>query len=81
MKYLRNLSLSLTVICALAASAFAGDTPAPPCIPGELQGPPCAAQSVTDDSTDPGELLTPPAQPTVSVTAMAEAVLWALSLF
>lgn len=82
MKYMRNLSLAITLICVLAAAVFAGETGTPPCAPGELQGPPCPAQSVNDDSTTPiGTSAAPASDPTVSVTAMAEAVLWALSLF
>ena len=82
MKYLRNLSLSLTLICVLAAAAFAGETVTPPCAPGEVSTPPCPAQSVNDDSTTPtGTSAALASDTTVSVTAMAEAVLWALSLF
>ncbi|MGQ0760916.1 MAG: hypothetical protein ACT4OT_02685 [Acidobacteriota bacterium] len=81
MKNLKRLALSLTLISALSVAAFAGETESPSCLPGEVQSPPCAAQPVNDDSADPGEILTPPAQPTVDVTDMAETVLWALSLF
>ena len=81
MKYLRKLPLSLTLICVLAAAAFAGETGSPPCAPGETGSPPCPAQSVSDDSTDPGETLAPPVLPVVNVTDLTEAVMWALSLF
>jgi hypothetical protein len=81
MKYLRKLSLSLTLICVLAAAVFGGETSTPPCVPGETLAPPCSSQSVNDDSADPGETLTPPALPAVDVTDIAETVLWALLLF
>ena len=82
MKYLRNLSISLTLTCALATAVFAGETGTPSCAPGEVSTPPCPAQSVPDDSTTPtGTSATSASDTTVSVTAMAEAVLWALSLF
>jgi len=84
MKYLRNLSLSLTLICALAAAVFAEGPGTPSCAPGEVSTPPCPAHSVTDDSTDPGEIQSPPAMlvvDAVDVTDIAGAVLWALSLF
>jgi len=81
MKYLRKLSLSLTLICALTAAAFAGETNSPPCVPGETLSPPCVSQSVSDDSAVPGEIQSPPALPTVDVTDITETVMWALSLF
>ena len=82
MKYPRKLSLSLILSCTLAAATFGGETNPPPCLPGELQSPPCVAQSVNDDSTVPGETkLTPPAQSAVDVTDITETVMWALSLF
>ena len=81
MKYLRRLSLSLTLTCLLAAAAFAGETETPPCVPGELSSPPCIAQPVNDESPEPGEILTQPASPLVDVADITDAVLWALSLF
>ena len=85
MKHVKTLTLAFTLMFVLATAALAGETSCPPepppCAPGELQSPPCAAQSVTNEHTDPSELLAPPAEPAVSVTAMAEAVVWALSLF
>jgi hypothetical protein len=81
MKYLRKLSLCLTLICILAAAVFAEETGTPPCAPGETSTPPCTAQPLNDDSADPGETSGPPALPAVDVTDITEAVLWALSLF
>ncbi|MGZ5434437.1 MAG: hypothetical protein ACXWID_00750 [Pyrinomonadaceae bacterium] len=81
MKHLKRISLSLTLICALTAAVFAGETGTPPCAPGETGTPPCVAQSVNDDSADPNETLTPPALPAVDVTDITEVVMWALSLF
>ena len=42
MNHLKRLALSLTLICALTAAAFAGETGSQPCAPGETSGPPCA---------------------------------------
>lgn len=81
MKYLRKLSLSLTLICILAAAVFADETNMPPCAPGETAAPPCAAQSPNDGPAVPGETLAPPAAPVVDITDIAETVLWSLLLF
>jgi hypothetical protein len=93
MKYLSRLSLSLIFICILSAAGFAGETGTPPCTPGETGTPPCAcatgqtntppcsSQSVIDAPVVPGETLSPPAAPAVDITAITEAVIWALSLF
>jgi hypothetical protein len=86
---LKKLAVSFTLMCVLAVTAFGDCEPAVPgqipppcaCAPGETSGPPCSSQSVNDDSTSAGEILTPPALPTVGVTDISEAVLWALSLF
>ena len=64
MKSLKRFSVSTVLTLVLAASAFAGETQAPPCAPpepGETQAPPCAtAQYVPDDSATPGQTDTPP---------------------
>lgn len=62
MKNLRRLSLALALMLAIAAFAFAGETNAPPCVPGEMSGPPCpSAPASTDNSVAPGEQNGPPA--------------------
>lgn len=81
MKYVRKLSLYLTLICVLAAAAFAEETTTPTCVPGETLSPPCAAQTVNDDLVVPGQTESPPVQPVVTVTDIAETVLWSLLLF
>ena len=81
MKHLKSLALSLTLMSALSVPAFGGETVSPPCAPGEIQSPPCISQSMTDDSTEPGEILTQPASSSVDVNDITDAVLWALSLF
>jgi len=80
MNFLKNPSLSLALICALSAVAFAGETSAPPCAPGETAAPPCSSHSVTEGSTDPGETNAPPSN-AVDLTTIVEAVELALSLF
>jgi hypothetical protein len=64
MKSLKRFSVSTVLTLVLAASAFAGETQAPPCAPpepGQTQAPPCAtAQLTPDDSATPGQTDTPP---------------------
>jgi len=81
MKNLKRLTLSLTLMSVLSASAVAGETNSPPCVPGQTNSPPCSIQSANDDSTDPGETSGPPALPVVDVTDIAETLLWSLLLF
>ena len=86
MKYLKKLTLSLTLICALTAAAFAGETGSPPCIPGETGSPPCAcvpgetSSPPCTESTDPGQTNGPPASEVVDLVDIVEAALWSLSL-
>ena len=80
MKYLRKLPLALTLICILAAAVFADETIKPPCAPGETGTPPCSSQSTNDLPVVPGETLTPP-EPVITVTDIAETLLWSLLLF
>jgi len=81
MTYLRRVARSFTLISVLAIAAFAGETGSPPapCIPGETGSPPCG-QSVTDDSTDPGETNGPPSS-AFDLTTIVDGVQLALSLF
>jgi hypothetical protein len=75
MKNLKLLGISVTLLCVLSMTAFAGDTNSPPCAPGDTNSPPCAAAQITpDDSVVPGETNSPPASNTgdsVSVTELA----------
>ena len=78
---LKRLLVSFTLTCVLAVSAFAGETPYPPCAPGQTESPPCSSQSVTDDSTAPGETQGPPASQALDVIDLAEVAVWSLLLF
>ena len=80
MDYLKRLSLTFILMFVISATAFA-ETLTPPCAPGQTESPPCSSQSVNDDTVDPGQINTSPAEPTVDVTDISEVVLWALSLF
>jgi hypothetical protein len=86
MNHLKSLTLSFILMSILAVGAFAGETPGPPCVPGQTDTPPSqtstppCSQSVTDGSTDPSETNGPPSN-TVDVTTIVEAVQLALSLF
>ena len=79
MKHLKSLILSFTLIAALSVVALAGETNSPPCVPGQTDTPPCSSATVTD-STNPGEMSSPPSN-AVDVTTVVEAVELALSLF
>jgi hypothetical protein len=81
MNKLKRLAVSFTLMSILAVTTFAGETPTPPCAPGETEGPPCISQSVNDDSEAPGQTNSPPASDTVDLVDAVEGVLWALSLF
>ena len=74
MKNLRRLGISVTLLCVLSMTAFAGDTTSPPCAPGETTSPPCASAQVTaDDSVIPGDTMTPPALSSETEYSIAEA--------
>lgn len=82
MDNLKRLVLSFTLMSVMAVAAFAGETEGPPapCVPGEMNGPPCPTQSVTDGSTDPGEQNGPPSSG-VDLNTIMEGIQLALSLF
>lgn len=74
MKNLRRLGITVTLLCALSMTAFAGDTTSPPCAPGQTEGPPCASSQVTeDDSIVPGSTTSPPALSSETEYSIAEA--------
>lgn len=81
MKHLKRLVLSFTLMLALSAASFAGETASPPCNPGETASPPCVAQSVNDESTVPGDTTSTSSPSLVDVTDITEALLWSLLLF
>ena len=60
MRNLKLLGISVTLLCVLSMTAFAGDTNSPPCSPdpGATNSPPCAMSQITLDdaevSTDTG---------------------------
>ena len=65
MKSLRKLGAAAVLTSVLALSAFAGETPPPPCAPepGQSSTPPCAAalgdvDTPTGISTAPGDMAT-----------------------
>ena len=89
MNNLKRLLVSLALTSVLAVSAVAGDMPAPPgettappCVPGEMNSPPCPEPSATTSTSNdaPGELSTPPASDASDISAIAEALEWALAL-
>lgn len=83
MKNLKQLGVSVTLLCVLSLTTLAGDTNSPPCAPGDTNSPPCAAaQLVPDDSIIPGSTNSPPASNSGAEYSIAEAVVdLALLLF
>jgi hypothetical protein len=63
MKNLKLPGLSVTLLCVLSMTAFAGDTNSPPCAPpdpGSTNSPPCAAAQITlDDPPASNETVVP----------------------
>ena len=87
MNNLRRLVVTLCLTSVLAVTAFAGETPAPPCTPdpGATQAPPCAtAQLATDDSSNPSQTETALASDTsntVDVVSVVEEALLQFLMF
>jgi len=83
MKHLKNLTFSFILMFALSMVTLGGDTNSPPCIPGQLETPPCSQYVADEGSTDPGETNGPPsnAAETVDLTTVVEGLQLALSLF
>lgn len=73
MRNLKLLGISVTLLCVMSMTAFAGDTTSPPCAPGDTTSPPCASAQITaDDSIAPGTVNSPPASEVeVSITEVA----------
>ncbi|MFS8085020.1 MAG: hypothetical protein ACMG6H_05270, partial [Acidobacteriota bacterium] len=87
MKNARSLVAAVVLTFVIAASVLAGETPTPPCTPGQIDTPPCAmaqASSIGEPTaTAPGEILTPPmANDQAYLTEIASSVLLSIvSLF
>jgi len=79
MKIAKRLVAALVLTLFVAISGLAGETPPPPCTPGQIDTPPCAAAQ----SSILGELQTPPTpRDDASLTEIASSVLFSiLSLF
>lgn len=83
MKNLKLLGISVTLLCVLSITAFAGDTNSPPCAPdpGATNSPPCAAaQVIPDDSVAPGSTNSPPAGDEYSIAEAATDLLQSVLL-
>ena len=54
MRTLRLLGISVTLLCVLSMTAFAGDTNSPPCSPdpGATNSPPCAMSQFSADEPE-----------------------------
>ena len=62
MKNLKRLGVSVTLLCVLSMTAFAGDTNSPPCAPpdpGATNSPPCAMAQITPDDPESAETVAP----------------------
>jgi hypothetical protein len=72
MKTLRTLLTPFVLALVICGSALAGETQTPPCAPGETQTPPCTSAPASGDSTEPGEMNSPPQSvDIVSLTELA----------
>jgi hypothetical protein len=88
MKSLNRLGVSVTLLCVLSMTAFAGDTNSPPCgspDPGTVSSPPCSVAQVTTDDAVPGDTNDTPSSyatdmPAISEVAIVLAQYW-LSIF
>ena len=85
MKTLKRLSTAVLLTLVLAVAAFAGEMSSPPCTPpapGEVNAPPCSGGQMTpDDSTAPGDTLTPPAANSVDILSVVDAAIDLLLIF
>lgn len=52
MNNLKRLGISVTLLCALSITVFAGDTISPPCAPGDTISPPCAMSQIAPDEPE-----------------------------
>jgi hypothetical protein len=76
MKNLKLLGISVTLLCVLSMTAFAGATNSPPCAPpdpGATNSPPCAETQVVPDDSAPGSTNSPPASNSGAEYLIAEA--------
>jgi len=76
---MKRLVTTFTLMSVLAISAAAGETNGPPCAPGQTETPPCGSQLVSEGSTAPGEISSPPAS-SVDIAGLAEIALESLLL-
>jgi hypothetical protein len=72
MTKIRTLFATLILALVVSGSARAGETLTPPCVPGEIQTPPCSAP-VSSDSTIVGETQT--SSNSVDIGSLAELAL------
>jgi hypothetical protein len=56
MKTLKKLAAAVVLMSVLSLSAFADDPVLPPCVPGDINTPPCAMAQVPDP--EPGDMAT-----------------------
>lgn len=75
MKSLKRLGVSVTLLCVLSMTAFAGDTSSPPCgspDPGTVSSPPCSVAQVTTDDAVPGDTNGSPSSYATDIPAISE---------
>ena len=79
MRMLRKLGAAVVMMFVLAFTALAGDPPTPPCAPGQIDTPPCAAVSghteVPTVTSTTGDIGTPAVASETSLTRIAADVL------
>jgi hypothetical protein len=82
LKNLNRVSTAVLLTLVLAAAAFAGEIPTPPCAPGDILTPPCAAAPLSPDASfAPGEVNAPPASNSVDILSVVDAAMNLLLFF
>lgn len=84
MNTLKRLGAAIVLTFVLGLSAFAGEIQNAPCAPpdpGVMEGPPCAAPRVPEDSATPVEVVAPFASNTVDILSVVDAAMNLLLLF
>jgi len=84
MKNLKLLGISITLLCILSMSAFAGDTNSPPCAAGDTNSPPCSSAPLTsgDPSGETNSVVAPSTEAEYSIAeVVADLLMNSLLLF
>lgn len=79
MTKLKRLAVCFALMCVVTVSSFAQEPPKPPCVPGEVNTPPCALSA--PDNSVLGEAQDPSLSNAADLIYSAEATIWSVLLF